>query len=124
MATSKRPDIVIWSEERKIVHLLELTVPWESNLELAEERKEARYEDLLQQCEEQGWTASHSHLGVGARGYVDKKLLQLFRMEMGFSSTEIKQLRERVQEAAEKASLFIWLKRDVSTWLENNSKIA
>ena len=124
VATSKRPDIVIWSEERKIVHLLELTVPWESNLELAEERKEARYEDLLQQCEEQGWTASHSHLGVGARGYVDKKLLQLFRMEMGFSSTEIKQLRERVQEAAEKASLFIWLKRDDSTWLENNSKIA
>ena len=42
VATSKRPDIVIWNEERKIVHLLELTVPWESNLELAEERKRAR----------------------------------------------------------------------------------
>ena len=64
-----------------------------------------------------------SHLGVGARGYVDKKLLHLFRTEMGFSATEVKQLRERVQEAAEKASLFIWLKRDDSTWLENISKI-
>ena len=68
--TAQRPDIVIWNEERRIVHLLELTVPWESNLELAEERKEARYDELLQQCEDQGWTASHSHLGVVARGYV------------------------------------------------------
>ena len=42
MAISKRPDI-IWNEERKIVHLLELAVPWESNLELIEKRKEARY---------------------------------------------------------------------------------
>ena len=63
-------------------------------------------------------------MGVGARGYVDKKLLHLFRMEMGFSPTEVKQLREQVQEAAEKASLFIWLKRNDSTWLKNSSMIA
>ena len=61
---------------------------------------------------------------MGARGYVDKKLLNLFRNEMGFTPIEVKQLRERVQEAAEKASLFIWLKREDSTWLENSSMIA
>ena len=58
-----------------MVHLLELTVPWESNLGKAEERKEARYEGLVEACEEEGWKAQHSHLGVGARGYVDRKLL-------------------------------------------------
>ena len=124
VATLQRPDIVIWNEERKIVHLLELTVPWESNMDDAEERKEERYEGLVDTCVEQGWTASHSHLGVGARGYVDKKLLHLFRSEMGFSPIEVKQLREQVQEAAEKASLFIWLKRDDGTWLENINTIA
>ena len=124
VATLQRPDIVIWNEERKIVHLLELTVPWESNMYAAEERKELRYENLLIECEEQGWSASHSHLGVGARGYVDRKLLNLFRREMGFTTIEVKQLRERLQEAAEKASLFIWLKREDDTWLENISTIA
>ena len=63
-------------------------------------------------------------MGVGARGYVDRKLLNLFRKDMGFTSIEVKQLREQVQEAAEKASLFIWLKRDDSTWLENTNMIA
>ena len=40
VSTTKRPYIVIWNEGRRIVHLLELTVPWESNLDFAEERKE------------------------------------------------------------------------------------
>ena len=103
--------------------MLELTVPWESNLEAAEDRKEKRYQGLIEDCEEQGWAASHSHLGVGARGYVDRKLLQLFKHEMGFTHCEVKQLREEVQRAAEKASLFIWLKRDDDTWLEGNGEI-
>ena len=58
--TLQRPDIVIWKEERKIVYLLELTVPWESNLYAAEKRKELRYQNLLTECKEQGWSASHS----------------------------------------------------------------
>ena len=80
---------------------LELTLPWEFNLDLAEERKEIWYENLLEQWEEQGWTATHSHLGVGARGYVDKKLHHLFRIEMGFSPTEVKQFRG-ISEAAQR----------------------
>jgi hypothetical protein len=110
---------VVWCKERKIVHLLELTCPWETNLDAAEERKEERYEGLVTACEEQGWTADHSHLGVGARGYVDRKLLRLFRWEMGFTAKEVKQLREELQRTAEKASLWIWLKREDASWLEN-----
>ena len=112
---------MIWNKEKKLVHLLEITVPWESNLGKAEERKEARYEGLVEACEEEGWTAQHSHLGVGARGYVDRKLLQLFQHEMGFTSREVKQLREELQKAAERASLFIWLKRDDPGWLEDGA---
>ena len=115
---------MIWNEERKVVYMLELTVPWESNLEDAEERKNQRYEELKDQCEEKGWQVHLSHLGVGARGYVDWKLLRLFKDEMGFTPLEVKRLREQVQEAAEKASLFIWLKRDDRTWLENIGTIA
>ena len=90
----------------------------------AEERKELRYENLLIKCEEQGWSSSHSHLGVWARGYVDRKLLNLLRSGMGFTAIEVKQLSEQVQKAAEEASLFIWLKMEDDTCLENISTIA
>ena len=96
-------------------------MPWESNLGKAEERKEARYEGLIEACKEEGWTAQHSHLGVEARGYVDGKLLQLFQRKMGFTPREMKQLREELQKAVERASLFIWLKRDDPGWLEGEA---
>ena len=98
-----------------------MTVPWELNLGKAEERKEACYEDLVKAYEEEGLSAQHSHLSVGARGYVDRKLLQLFQREMGFTSREVKQLREELQKAAERTSLFIWLKRDDPGWLEEGA---
>ena len=98
--------------------MLELTVPWESNLGAAEERKEIRYEELVEACEEKGWTVQFSHMGVGARGYVDRKLLHLFQHEMGFTPNEVKKLREELQKAGEQASLFIWLKRDDVLWME------
>ena len=55
---------------------------------------------------------------MGAREYVDRKLLQLFKHEVGITHGEVMQLREEVQRAAEKALLSIWLKRDDDTWLE------
>ena len=38
------PDLVVWSPEKKRVIIMELTVPWEENIEKAEERKEERQE--------------------------------------------------------------------------------
>ena len=40
--TTKKPDLVIWSEEEKEVHLVELTVAHEDNISAAHERKENR----------------------------------------------------------------------------------
>ena len=57
------------------------------------------------------------------RGVVDRNILQLFKHEMGFTHCEVKQLREEVQRAAEKAPLFNWLKRDNDTWLKGNGEI-
>ena len=40
--TEKRPDMVAWSDSKKSVFLIELTVPWEENREEAHERKKNR----------------------------------------------------------------------------------
>ena len=37
--TPKKPDIVVWCTERKVVYLVELTVPHEDNIEAASIRK-------------------------------------------------------------------------------------
>ena len=44
--TQERPDIMIWSDTVKHVIIVELTVPWEENMEKAFERKKLRYENL------------------------------------------------------------------------------
>ena len=68
--TRKKPDIVIWCEDRKIVHLVELTVPHEDNIDDAQVRKDERYEHLLENCEDAGWSAVHFPVEVGCRGFI------------------------------------------------------
>ncbi|XP_060082431.1 uncharacterized protein LOC132561748 [Ylistrum balloti] len=44
--TTLRPDIVIWSQQRQKVILVELTVPWEEECDEAHERKAGKYLEL------------------------------------------------------------------------------
>ncbi|TWW64138.1 hypothetical protein D4764_03G0011460 [Takifugu flavidus] len=55
--TSLRPDMVLTSESTKQVVLVELTVPWEDRLEEANERKRAKYANLVIECQNKGWKA-------------------------------------------------------------------
>ena len=50
--TRLRPDMVLWSDTKKTVLIVELTVPWESNMEWAYERKTIMYLDMQNDCTE------------------------------------------------------------------------
>ncbi|KAI8491916.1 hypothetical protein Bbelb_302890 [Branchiostoma belcheri] len=50
--TSLRPDLVLWSEDQKAVLIIELTIPWEENVQAVFERKKLKYDDLVQQCKQ------------------------------------------------------------------------
>ncbi len=54
-ATSLRPDMVLLSAALKQVLLMELTVPWEDHIVEANERKQVKYQELLEQCRRTGW---------------------------------------------------------------------
>ena len=113
VTTSQRPDVVVWSDDARQVILLELTVPWEENFGDAEDRKYRRYEELIDACREAGWrtwSPDYYHLAVG-------KLTNVMRTRFGFKTRELKALIAALQQAAEKASYFIWLKRDDRAWL-------
>ncbi|MGH0176735.1 UNVERIFIED_CONTAM: hypothetical protein FKN15_073452 [Acipenser sinensis] len=49
--TNLRPDIVFWSGSAHLVHLVELTVPWEDAVDEAYERKKLRYAQLAAEAE-------------------------------------------------------------------------
>ena len=52
--TSLCPDMIITSEALKHLIMLEVTVPWEEHIEEANERKRAKYQELVEECRERG----------------------------------------------------------------------
>ena len=121
VATAKRPDLVIWSRDKKRAIIMELTVSWEDNIKAAEDRKESIYKELIERCEEEGWEVEYFHIGVGARGFVDTKFKHLISNRLGFTQAEARKLIKEVQETVEKASMWLWLKREDPNWNEVTS---
>ena len=115
--TQKKPDIVVWCAERKIVHLVELTVPHEDNIDAARDRKDKRYEGLLEELEEENWCATHLSVEVGCRGFIGERLRKWFNI-IGLKNAQKNAAMREIQETVEKASHWIWLKRNDGSWLE------
>ena len=112
--TTFRPDMVIWSDKLRKVLVIELTVPWEGNIEWAHERKLEKYDALREICEDRGW---HCHLWaieVGCRGFVAKSAFSFLR-SVSTSTPQFKSTLTSVQEAAESASFWIWTKKPSNT---------
>ena len=112
--TNLRPDIVIWSNRLKQVILVELTVPWETRIQESHERKKFKYDDLVHQCIENGWTATCEPIEVGARGFMGQSVWHCLKL-LGFSSRERKRVLKDVSRKAEQTSRWIWLRRE-SVW--------
>ncbi|XP_055496018.1 uncharacterized protein LOC129699945 [Leucoraja erinacea] len=63
-ATSLRPDMIITSDVTKQLIVLELTVPWEERIEEANERKCAKYQELVEMCQDRGWKTYYEPIEV------------------------------------------------------------
>jgi hypothetical protein len=109
--TNLRPDIVIFSNEKKIIILLELTVSWEENIEAANERKRGKYEALVNTCREQGWNATCEPIEVGARGFIGDSLCKTLS-KLGFAGTNKKKAIQAIIKKTEDATRWLWMKRN------------
>ena len=118
--TSLRPDLVMWSEARRTVLLVELTVPWEEGIEAANERKRAKYADLAAECKEAGWEAITCPVEVGCRGFVGSSTARLLR-DMGCIGGEQRKAIKELAEEAERGSFWLWLRRKHRSWGPNNT---
>ena len=99
----------MWSEEKKEIWIVELTVPWEGNMEWTHERKMAKYSELQERCREVGWKAELRPLEIDCRGFVGRSVTR-FRREIGLTSKAVQKGTKRLQEVVERASAWIWSK--------------
>ena len=104
--TEKRPDIVAWSDSKKSVLLIKLTVPWEENREEAHERKKNRYKTLRADCVEMCHVIP---IEVGCRGFIGHSVIS-FLSKIGITGRSLLVASNRLQTMARYASSWIWSK--------------
>ena len=114
----KKPDLVIRNEEEKEVHLAELTVPHEDNISLTHGQKDNRYEALVGECEEAGWKATHFPVEAGCRGFIATSVTKWMRVA-GLRPKKRNIMTKALQKTVEKASHWISLKREYTSWSES-----
>lgn len=113
--TNKRPDVVIWSVSAKTVILIELTVPWEERMEVANELKSTKYAELVKDCEQNGWKVWCLPVEVGCRGFIGKSMWKMCKT-LGINGYTRKSLIKNVITAAERSSSWLWLNRESKEW--------
>ena len=111
--TNLRPDIVIWSQKNKKIIAIELTVPWEERCDEAHMRKADKYAELMEECRQKGWSAWLFPVEIGCRGFPSTSVWKMFTA-LGVVGQGRKKAIQAASSAAEKASSWIWLRRDKS----------
>ncbi len=119
--TSWRPDAVLFYTEGKKIILVELTVPWEEGWEEAFERKSERYKGLVQDCRDKGWQTWLYPVEERCRGFPAQSAWKLMT-EVGLRGTERKNAVRRLGETAERASCWIWSRREELSWQPGGSE--
>ena len=115
VATDERPDIVVWSDSS--IHMVELTIPFETGIEDAAQRKLAKYAELVKRCRRNGFAATLTTIEVGSRGFIHvPSFNQLYQMVDASSKAKSELEREVIRRVIEE-SFRIWCKRN---WSEHN----
>ena len=116
--TDSRPDIVVW-DDADTAFLIELTVPFDTNVEEAKRRKEDKYENLRQECARKKKNTFLITVEVGSRGFLEPETVQHLykicnrRIEAGTR----RRFEEDLCKAAIKGSYEVWCRRN---WKDPN----
>jgi hypothetical protein len=113
--TLLRPDIVLWSSRTKKLVMVELTVPWEERCDVANESKRLKYTELQKLCEDRGWKAWLFPIEVGCRGFMAQSVWTMLSA-LGIVSKDRKATVNGLGKAAERASSWLWSKREQQSW--------
>ena len=120
LVTNKRPDLVIVWEDPKQILLIELTVPFESNITDAHKRKIDRYKALVQDLNETDYDTIYEAIEVGQRGFIDKEnktRIKQILAKCGCNKRP-KELVSDLSKAALLGSFIIFYSRHEQAWTD------
>ena len=101
--TNQHPDMVMWSDSAKMVFIVELTVPWDVNVEWTFERILARCGQLKGPCEDQDWTWQVLPTEMGCQWFVGQSTITFLisiGVPTGLRQTSIRKFHETVEIAS------------------------
>ena len=106
--SASRPDIILYSSKLKHVVIVELTVPWETNIPKNHNYKTNKYFDLTNDIIKKGYKTQLYAVEVGARGIPAKSLHHLLK-DLGLSRTAVSSLLGHIPKAALTGSYKTWI---------------
>jgi hypothetical protein len=107
--TAKRPDITIFSERTKAVVIIELNVP-RRTYQMPMRWKKCKYQELVAECENRGWSTNYFPVEVGSRGFYNTSLIKCISA-LGVPSGKRKIIMDTASKTALRASYIVWLIR-------------
>ena len=110
--TDLRPDIVVFSQLRREVAILELTICCEQAYTSARERKTSAYLELATEVEQNRYNVELITLEFGSRGFVSTEGFLKLHDTFCISKRKWRELLQRVATAAVTGSYKIWTIRN------------
>ena len=111
-STDLHPDIVIYSQTRQEATIIELTIPFETNVENAQKRKLSKYHELMEEVKTNGFDVNLVTLEVGSRGFVTVDGFLMIKDLFLLTNKQFQQLLKDVAVAAIMGSYRIWTSRN------------
>ena len=98
--------------------ILELSVPFETNIQKIHEYKERKYAPLISDIESNGYTVQYFPIEVGSRGYIspdNTKRLKTILTEFG-KPINFKSFRDSISKLAVTSSFVIYYAKNNPKW--------
>ena len=117
LPTAQHSDIYLYNDTEKTAMIAELTVPFETNICKAHERKKNKYASLVVDLNRVGIKTSLICFEVGSRGAVTKANVSSIKSIFKFTKTRFtKKIIKDISKLALLASYGIWNTREQPVW--------
>ena len=109
--TNARPDLVIVNRKKRVIDIVELTVPFETNFRQAYMRKAERYKELIAGVEQNGFRCNYFSVEIGSRGIVSQGTSSIIQKISGARKKDVKAVIYRLSTICMKCSHVIFKDR-------------
>ncbi len=120
LITSQKPDLVILNKQSKSIYIMELSVPFERNIEDTHKRKMDRYEHLISDIKDSGFSVYYYAIEIGSRGYISQdntnRIKDLFHKLK--CQTKLSQLKQSISKISLISSFVIYHSKTEAGWCD------